>query len=569
MKQSTLLFTFFLLLNQLSAQEPIFNFVRLNSGDGLSQSSVISIKQSSTGIMWFGTRDGLNKYDGENFTVFRANPDDSTSLSNSDILDLALDKSDNVWIGTTNGLNYFDWRTETFQSFYEHPGLENSLANNTVKKILVDDSIVWIGTSGGLSVLNRATNTFKNYYHNSSDPGSLSNNQIKDIFKDSQGNVWVGTSKGIHLINEQNDELSIRRYHEVIADLEGLNVQTIEEGGDGYLYIGTKYQGIIVFSTTSPQIVRKIKFPSISHNDIRTLKKDGQGRIWAGSYDGLNIIDDQFRITQIHHDPYREQSLSKNTIKCLYLDQQRSMWVGTYYGGISMWNRANFNFQSISQIPGSNSLSYNVVSAMLAYKGDLLFATEGGGITIMKTDGTFQYLNTTNSQLPSENVKSLFLDGDQLLIGTFDAGFCIYNLKTGKFDYFSDVDSGLPHNSVYSITKAHNKYWIGTFGGGLMMLDLPAGESTVFKQETKKVPGLSDDQIRVVFSDHHENIWVGTQNGINLLRRGDIIQQTFRFQKFMFDQTTASGEDILTIFEDSKNRLWFGTKQKGLNVYKE
>jgi ligand-binding sensor domain-containing protein len=178
------------------AQESQAKFEQITVDDGLPQSGVLAILQDSQGFMWFGTQDGLNKYDGYNFTVYKYNELDSSSLSDNFILSIYEDKSGTIWVGTENGgLNKFDRQTEQFTDYTHVPEKPNSLANNTVLSIYEDKfGALWVGTAGGgLNKFNRETEQFTRYTHNPDNPNSLSSNSVLSIYEDKFGTLWAGT----------------------------------------------------------------------------------------------------------------------------------------------------------------------------------------------------------------------------------------------------------------------------------------------------------------------------------------------------------------------------------------
>ena len=516
----------------------------------------MAISQDEDGFMWFGTRDGLNQFDGKEFRIFRSKNKDSTTISNNDILDLEVDENGDLWVGTTNGLNRYNKELKIFQRYYKTTSDSLSLVSNTIREILVSGKDVWIGTSNGLCVLDQSTGVFHNFIHR---PDFILNNQIMELSKDNLGNIWIGTNTGlVKVTGYSSGQLQFVE----LADFKNVFIQSITKK-DNKLFVGTKGYGIKVLDLASNKIIDEIKAPELANNDIRALEVDNDGNLWVGSYNGLNIINNQGNISHLTNDESNPNSLSRNTIKSIFLDQQGSIWVGTYYGGINYWNDLNFNFKYIEKIPSGAGLSYSVVSAMESYQEDLYIATEGGGITVRKQDKTYEYINSNNSELPSNNVKALLRDKETLLIGTFNAGLSFYDLSSNSVRKKFNTENALPHNSVYGLAKSNNYYWIGTFGGGLARHHLQLSNTDIF-QKTSKPNSLSDDQVRVVFSDKLNGLWVGTQNGLNYAPDTFLHSNEISFQKYLYNEYNQSGEDILCIFQDSKEVIWVGTKENGL-----
>lgn len=191
---------------QPKAQDNSVSFEQLTTVNGLSQSSVIAIAQDQQGMLWFGTRDGLNKYDGGQFTVFRHNPKDTNSLSNNDILSIAVDEIGDIWIGTYNGLNHYDVSQEVFTRYLESAADPNSLSNNTIWSLeVVSPSEILIGASEGLNILNPQTGIITRYFHKGANASSLSHDGIRALYKDKIGQVWVGTENGLNRLIKKSD----------------------------------------------------------------------------------------------------------------------------------------------------------------------------------------------------------------------------------------------------------------------------------------------------------------------------------------------------------------------------
>ncbi len=549
----------------LKGQE-VYEFAHLNSSDGLSQSSVITIDQDAAGVMWIGTRDGLNTYDGEHFQVHRNTKGDTLGLSNNDILEVDVDESGGVWVGTTNGLNYFNTVTERYTQFFNEPNNPNSIPNNTIRELLSSPGFVWVGTGRGLSLLNLKDSTFQNFVNDPTDDQSLTNDQVNDIYKDKSGNIWIGTSGGLNkatLSKEGIVELLPFR----IDGLEvcELNIQTITQvPGTEQLVLGTRGNGVFIIDTKTASLVKSFTAPEITHPDVRSVVYDEEGNLWVGTYDGINIISQKGTVEWVRHEDGNERSLSRNTIKCIYKDKQGGMWIGTYYGGISIYNKAIFNFRNIKAKSGDSGLSYNVVSSITSANDELYLATEGGGITIIKSRDEYKYLNSTNSELPSDNVKCLSKEGDELLIGTYNRGASIYNLETASFTRMFNEQAGLTSPSVYGVLKVKGYYWVGTFGEGIFIYN-SNNLIKVVQHDPDQTQSLSDNQVRALYEDSSGNIWIGTQNGLNFLSAENARNLNPSFKKYLFNQDNESGQDVLCIFESSDKQIWFGTKEGGLN----
>ena len=569
-KLSAFILFFILYCNAFSQVQ----FQRITAAEGLSQSSVITIDQDALGFMWFGTRDGLNKYDGEKIVVYRHNEDNNFSISNNDILDLVPAANGDMWIGTYDGLNHYDASSGTFTVYQNHTD-SNSISNNTIWSVLVDEKHIWAGTASGLNRLNLITGKFQTFEHDSEDSRSLSGNRITELFKDRNGNIWVGTNHGLNKIIYQ-DSLNIY-CQRITPDIAGipennLLIQVISQNQQGQILIGTKQHGLIIYDQENEQWKHyqsgKQNY-SLLHNDVRAITIDRLGRTWVGTYQGINIIAASGEIEDIQHEPENVNSLGKSSVKSLFQDKHGSVWVGTYYGGVNMWNKANFNFTNITQLSNKFGLNYNVVSSISEYEEYLILGTEGGGINfINKKDKTYHYLTKDNSLLPSNNIKTLYLKDNHLFIGTYNAGFCIYDLKDKRFLTFVDQSSGFTSNSIYDIVHYEgNQYWIATFTHGISLWNIKTDEIRSFTETTANNQLITDNQVRNLLVDKNLNLWIGTQSGINFLSREKIANRNYKFEQFLYNAEEGTGDDVITIYQDSQSNIWCGSKENGLHKF--
>ena len=547
----------------------------LSTVNGLSQSSVIAIHQDEIGQMWFGTRDGLNKYDGNRFTVFRNNPKDSTSISNNDILSIQKDKSGNLWIGTYNGLNCYNPVKNTFKQYF-HANNDKSLCNNTVWDIKEIKNEIWIGTSSGLSIYNKTAKNFISLFHSSSNRFSLPNNFVLSILETKRGVIWIGTAKGLcKLISRKNGVFSFQQINSS-ENGESLFVQSIKEDAAGNLWIGTKTNGIYKYDKASKKLISLLEngLQNGIDVDVRSIDIDTKGSLWIGTYSGISVMHNNGTIQKIVNNPDKVTSLSK--VKSIYTDKKGSVWVGTYYNGVNIWDVSNINFSNLSQNSGKQALSFDVISSIVADKNqNIYFGTEGGGITILdkKTETTRFLSASKNSEFSGNSVKSmLFSEKGVLWIGTFSKGLSAYDTHSQQYitnTISPDLRNLLNETGVYVIKKGSSNevLWLGTFGKGLIRYDTSNHTYQIIGNDNYSNNFLSSNRIRTLLIDKNDNIWIGTQSGLNQINLNDFDNKNYRVKHYFFDNNVLSGDDILTLFQDNKNRIWVGTKAKGLYLF--
>jgi signal transduction histidine kinase/ligand-binding sensor domain-containing protein/DNA-binding response OmpR family regulator len=574
MKHILFFLSFLLFAIGVSSQTNKYRLSNLSTVDGLSQSSVIAIKQDGIGQMWFGTRDGLNKYDGSRFTIYRNNPKDSTSISNNDILAIEEDKSGKMWVGTYNGLNCYDPVKNAFKQYF-HANNDNSLCNNTVWDIKEIKNEIWIGTSRGLSVYNKKNKKFTSIFNSSQNPSSLPNNFVLSILETKNGAIWIGTAKGLcKLISRKNGVFSFQQFNSQEKG-ESLFVQSIKEDAAGNLWIGTKTSGLYKYDAVSKKLISLLANGNQNgiDVDVRAIDIDHKGVLWIGAYNGVSVMQKDGTIQKIFNNPDKKTNITK--IKSVFTDKKGSVWIGTYYNGVNFWDVSNTNFTNLNQDSGKKALSFDVISSIVADKDkNLYFGTEGGGITILdnKTETTSYLTTNKSSELSRNNIKSMFLSDKGILwIGTFSEGLAAYDTKFKKFvneNISQDLSKLLKESGVYVIKKGKNDIlWLGTFGKGLIRYDTSNDTFQVIGNDNYSNNFLSSNRIRTLLVDKKDNIWIGTQSGLNLINLNDFDNNNYQIKHFFFDNKVLSGDDILTLFQDKKNRIWVGTKAKGLYLY--
>ena len=571
-KKTIIILWTLLFVSMVNYAQGEYRFVQFNTENGLSQSSVITIHQDQSGLMWFGTRDGLNKFDGTKFTTYKNSPGDSLHLSNSDILAIEEDRDGNLWIGTYNGLNVYDPKLEQFSNYF-HSTENNSLSNNTVWTIAEIDDQIWVGTAKGLSIFDPVNKSFKNYLHSANSENSLPDNYIVKILEGKNGEVMIGTASGLcRAVISQNGEVYFEKIPFYIdgLDLEKVFVQDIiQDRGQNY-WIATKTKGLFELNHQNKTLKswNSLSEYSFLDKDIRSLNFDAENNLWIGSYQGVVVLNAAFQpIFNSYHNP---DLAALTKIKSIFSDKKGSVWLGSYYGGVNLWDKANTNFINLQENQGQNGLSYHVVSSIVAQDELVYFGTEGGGITVYNTQSnkTDFSINEQLKGLNDHNIKSLYLSNNKLWIGTFTEGVSVLDLKNRKLDpnlLSVDLKNLLRSTGVYSINSENDdSYFLGTFGEGLIHYKPNSKQIKKFKSDPSSPNALTNNRVRKVFIDSKNRLWIGTQSGLNLISLDQIYAQDPGFTHFFYQDDINSGIDIQTIFEDSNRQIWVGTKALGL-----
>jgi len=558
-------------------------FEHLTSEDGLSNNRVLSVIRDSKGFMWFGTLDGLNRYDGYEFRVFRHDPEDEDSLSSDFIMALYQDRDDFLWVGTSGGgLNRYDPSTEQFNHYRHDPADPNTLSSDNVTSLYQDrEGILWIGTDGGgLNRYNPTTETFTRYANNPDDPYSLSHNVVWAMHEDEQGVLWVGSDGGgLNRFDRQTGRFSAHRHDPGNPDsLGGDSVLAIEEGLDGSLWLGTRSSGLDRFDLETERFVHYQYDPdepySLSNDGVWDLYTDPSGILWIGTLGGgLNRLEVQpkdgqvARFVRYEPNPNEPNSLNHNQVKEIYADPSGLLWLATVGGGVNLVDLERKPFTNFHRKTGdTNSLSSNdILEVYEDREGVLWVGTGGGGLNRLDRQ-TMQYTHYVHhpndpQSLSDNHIRAIVEDRDGALWLATRAGLNRFDPQTEQFTVYSaspDDPSGLLNDSIWGIhMDAHGMMWIGT-PVALNRFDPLTGQFRAFQNDPADPSSISGNTVVVIHEDQAGLLWFGTRgDGLN---RFD--SETERFTQYRHDPEnihSLGGNTVWSIHEDPDGVLWIGT----------
>lgn len=560
----------------LLGQYEDYRFSHLTVNDGLSQSNVVSILQDSRGFMWFGTFNGLNRYDGYNFEIFQHQLEDQYSISHNFISSLYEDRTNILWVGTPDGLNYYDRASNRFISFMHDPHNPESISDNSIEVIFEDSqNRLWIGTGfGGLNRYDRERGIFIHYIHNAQDDKSISSNFIREIFEDSKGNLWVGHGNGaIDILAAEDSTFTSLDFHG--STLTDSRITGIIESEDKNIFIATQGDGLFQLeyndqrtAITNHFLKESDRPNTISSNIILDLCIGETGKLWiATEDDGINILNTETGEFQyIRADLFVPSSLNYNSIWTIYKDRLGLIWLGTYAGGVNVYTGMKNYFRHFKHYPGhDNSLSNNMVNAFREEDGSKIWvATDGGGLNLMDWERNyFQHYKTSNSTLGSNVIVSLFEDSkSRLWIGTWGDGLYHFDRTGNRFIRYSREQHGLGSNNILHIQEDNQGgLWLATFWGGLTYFNPQTNSVKVY---TVQNSGLSNDDVRVISFDGQGRLWVASDVGIDLFDPGTELFKTYQHDET--DKNSISKGFVHSILETGDATIWVGTAG-GLNKY--
>jgi len=505
----------------------------LSQEQGLSEDIILCILQDSRGFLWFGTQDGLNRYDGHQFKIYRSGPGNPHSLSSSTISAMIEGKDGSLWIATYGGgVNRFDRQKEIFTHFMNDPENPDSLVSNQVLAIRRDrDGHIWLGTGKGLERLDPKNGKFIHYRHDAANPASLGHNDVRSILEDRQGALWVGTTQGLNRLDPDKGKFTRFLADPAVPGSISFNdIWTIYEDPSGELWIGTK-KGLNRFDRQTGTFKVYLNDPknpaSLSNNEIRAIYQDSSGLLWVGTADGLNLFNRE-RETFIRYfsKPEVPHSLSSNNIMVIYEDRTGVLWIGTQDNGIDKWNKDQHRFTHYRVIPGHPlGLTSNYIGALFEDRTGCLWVGTNNGLDQSNPDKT----------------RFTHFKADPLTPGS------------------------LSDKYIWSICEDHTGViWVGTSAGGLNRLNRQKGTFTHYLNSAKDPHSLSNNRVLCLYEDRNGCLWVGTSSGLNALGPG-----RERFTSFKHEPDnphSLSHDTIWAISEDKSGDLWIGTLN-GLNRY--
>lgn len=567
---------------QATAQPADYQFVRYNTEKGLSHNQVNCFLKDSRGFVWIGTANGLNRFDGYSFRVFRHDPADSASISDRQVNAIFEDPQGYIWINTRIGFDVYDPVTETIDHNANRAahrfGLSDADFNRVIKTRSGD---YWISHNKlGLLKFVTATKTLVRVrFSPAGDAAGGGTRVISDFDEDAQGNLWVVCDDGLlarvsartHKIDIQSallqrrslDKLSNRK---VFVDADGQPWVYIVKAALGAFNFDYQKNVLRVASTTGPDF-------RLSNNAVSAMVLGPDGRIWIGTdHGGINILDKKSgSVTTLRSNPGDPRTISQNSIQALYRDATGMIWAGTFKQGFCNYHQNIFRFSLVRHLPGdASSLPFDDVNVFAEdRKGNLWVGTNGGGLIYYdRQNNSFRQFKARPgdpNSLSNDVIVSLFLDSqDVLWVGTYFGGLNSFDGRKFTRYLHDPADStSLVDDRVWEIFEdSRGRLWVGTMADGLDLFDR---SKRTFRHYRNLAPNsVSSDYISALMEDREGNLWVGTANGVDVLMR-----ETGRFVHYAHragDRSSLSSDAVTALVQDGSGNIWIGTSE-GLNRY--
>ena len=541
------------------AEKQDITFTHFSVNEGLSHGTVLSCCQDSLGHLWFATNDGLNRYDGYEFHVYRNDETDIESIASNIIKVVYCSRKGEIWIGTEIGLSKYNPETDSFLNFPTEDKDVTGIAE------IENGEKLMVAVGGGIWQFN----TVKKSWNKSTPPHQKESFGATTLYDDG-ANIWIGTQQDGLFIYSHNT----KEFRKTATYSGGHPIHCIIRHG-GSIWVATEGDGLFSLHPQTGMLKNYIHEEGtencISSNYVRSLASDIYGRLWIGTFNGLDILDGE-EITNIKSDPFTLGSLSQPSVRCIMKDNQGGMWAGTWFGGINYWHPEKNRFRNIQRSIHGDSLNDNIVSCIAEDSDSTLWiGTKSGGLNhYYPNSGVFKYYslkkNPHNERIESNDIKAIHIDREDGVIyfGAHAGGVNILDKATGTITNCSYGASNETPLDVYAIIPAEEGHlWVGTLGG-LKKYDK---RSRTFEDIDKDCNGnqLRNLRIKYLLKDSSNRLWVGGEKGLECLKITG--QGLLPFQPEILESIRTSAF-VNCIYESSGRLIWIATSN-GIFCYDE
>ena len=544
-KYLTFLFYFF---SSFSFAQNI-HFQVIGVEDGISQPTVTSIYQDEFGIIWIGTKDGLNRYNGTDFYVFRPVKGDKNSLYNNNIGTICGDKQGHIYIRCKYAVVEYDIKKNTF----------HTIRDNDIQAITYDNARLWVCTRDSLFTYNRVEDRLDYYYN-------LEGVRMSCVTEDSAGNLYVGTmNNGLYMIDHNKKWLNYFPKKDITCIYEDSKKSIWVGTKDDGLFRLDRNGGITNYGTAPHQNM-------LSSSYVRCVVEDNLGNYWIGTFKGLDKLDVTTGTFTHYSKDNKPYSLSNSSIICMMKDRQGTFWIGTYYGGVNLFNP---DYEIYTYYYPDESQKGKLTSPFAGRmtedsNGGIWIATEGGGVNYLdkKTKTFTEYKHdATKNSLASNTIQGLFLDEDNhaLWIGTLRGGLDRLDLKTYQFTNYrhnAEKKNSLINDIVRKIIPYKGNLLLATHNG-IGLFDPNTGECVKLLNDSR----LNNRQIIDMLVDKDNNLWFSYSLG--LVKYNLETQKRDEYFVPNASKQTVGPNLINVLFEDKKGNIWAGSSGDGIFLYEQ
>lgn len=528
--------------------------------------------QDRYGYLWIGTQDGLNRYDGHSFKVFKNDPFDSTSLSHNWIWSVMEDSHGDLWIGTFQGLCKYVRSEDKFIQYYHSLHDSKSISGDRTNVIITDKKgRLWISSWGnGLNLYDEKTNSFQRFLYDPANIYSLSDNSIRTLFCDQEGTIWIGTwNGGLNRVIEDDKGIRFQRYR-IPEDQKfagGNQITSIAEDKNGNLWIGNYESGVTIYDRTRNQFRQ---LPDFFPDDVNKIICDTHGDLWIGTNHGLRYFNSKTgKFYTYQHQPDNPSSISSNTIYSLYEERSGILWVSA--NGLDKYDPHKNLFQLYRKDASSNaSMEENYIYTFCEDdEHNIWIGSEDGPVSVFNPQSKlFRTVNITdNKGNIATNVQRIIFDGRYLWMASFNSGFIRYDKKTGKAKFFLGTHPSALGKLAFIkevLMDYDSTLWIGTYDNGLLHYNPKTDGVEHFRVDRNDLENsIGSNFINALYLDHKKVLWIGHWGGgMSRFDRG-----TRRFKNYIYDRKNKFGlsdQAVSSIIQHDDSIYWICT-HTGLN----
>ncbi|TDS10247.1 ligand-binding sensor domain-containing protein [Sphingobacterium paludis] len=575
------LFVFICFLLTVSVGRPqSYYFNHFGVDEGISNNAILCSVQDKNGFLWFGTKDGLNRFDGYSFKQFYSDTDSNNGLGSNFIHSLLVDKSNNIWVGTDQGIFIYNPHLEIFSAFTaEEHGEILQLAEDILGNI-------WFISNNQLFSFSPINGQLKQHT-------SIREQVVSAFGIDRYGDVWVGSSQSVKNLTT-GKSFALPKTPDAAQWIQKIYFDDQQQ-----CWIATSKQGLYRLDPLRKTIDHELPSLDGSPLFVRDIQQTDAATFWIATESGVIVYNRATKQrTLLRHESDNPWSLSDNAVYSICRDQQHGLWIGTFFGGLNYHHSAHNSFQKVFPRLSASSIQGHAVREITQdQQGKIWIGTEDNGLYAWdKRRGVFRGFTPANG-LSHSNVHGLALAGDSLLVGTFDSGLDVIDVRTEKIlKHFNTQNStGLSNNFIYQIYRtkkgrillatarglcefipgedtfitikeapnyifytsifedSSENIWLATWRDGLYYINYKTGRTRVFLHHKDDATSLNSNRVNRIFQDSFNQIWIATENGLAMWT------QDGRFLRRFTKADGLPSNLILAMQEDQHRNLWIST----------
>jgi len=559
-----------------SSATPPLAVQRYSLEEGLSQQAVNVIAQDAEGFMWFGTEDGLNRFDGYEFRQLRHDRANPSTMPNGWVASLVV-TDDGLWIATDGGGVVF--RSARTGQLESPAALRDAVDLQRVRGLSRDRlGRIWIASrEAGVAIFDPRSGELTRLRHSATEPNTLSDNSVFVVLQLQSGERLVGTGTGLDRMPATGNEVSrVKLPTELTPVGQPLRVRSLVEAADGTVWVGTD-TGLGRYDPRNDRwrVYRNDpKDPaSLPDDRVQALLLDSQGRLWVGMIEGLAWFDTATEtFATYRHDAAEPRSLPDDYVTSLYEDRGGSLWIGTKTGGLAKWNPRTWSFGHTRASSEEGYTDHNITSFAEDTQGRVWIGTFGGGINLLnRSNGqvnAIRHVNGARDSLSDNAVMALVEGSDGAIwAGTMTGGLNRFDTRTLKAEVFrhdAAVPTTLAADGVMSLLEVDNSLWVGTYGGGISRFDARTGRFDNLRPGPEDGLHLTSGRITALARDRTGHVWIGTDGG-GLNVWDSRTRRLYYYKRDAKKVDSLSADSVFSLLVDDNGGVWIGTRGAGID----